>query len=223
MKKEYFNIFIFATIGRTSLKEAIRSIQSQKRDHLIVVVFDDEKIVRPFIGDDIVYLKTDQHVWGEGARQHGINWCIANNIKSTYLSYLDDDDTILPSYTESLEKYIKWDIVVHSMKIFENGRIVPEQGYHTKPNLPEPQKIKIATQPLVINYIGLTYSLKWEKAKYIKWTSAVPPDFNYINTACKSGLNHFKTGIVSYHQHKRGLTGSHTNVKYGRHDSNLNK
>ena len=77
MKKEYFNIFIIATIGRTSLKEAIRSIQSQKRDHLIVVVFDDEKIVRPFIGDDIVYLKTDQHVWGEGARQHGTSWYIA--------------------------------------------------------------------------------------------------------------------------------------------------
>ena len=223
MKKEYFNTFIIATIGRPSLKEAINSALNQKRDTLIVVVFDDEDIVKMVDHSDVVYLKTDQHVWGEGARQYGINWCISNNIKSTYLSYLDDDDTILPSYTESLEKYIKWDIVVHSMKIFENGRIVPEEGYHTKPNLPELQKIKIATQPLVINYIGLTYSLKWEKAKHIKWNSAVPPDFNYINTACKSGLKHFKTGIVSYHQHKRGLTGSHTNVKYGRYDSNLNK
>ena len=200
MKTKYFNIFIIATIGRLSLKEAINSALNQKHDTLIVVVFDDEDIVKMVDHSDVVYLKTDQHVWGEGARQYGIDWCIANNIKSTYLSYLDDDDIILPSYTESLEKFNTWDIIIHSMKIFE-----------------------IATQPLVMNYVGLTYSLKWEKAKHIKWSSVVPPDFNYINNACKSGLSHFKTGVISYHQLTRGLTGSHTNVKYGRHDSSLNK
>jgi glycosyltransferase involved in cell wall biosynthesis len=218
MKTEYFNIFIIATIGRLSLKEAINSALNQKRHNLIVVVFDDEDIVKIVDHSDVVYLKTDQHVWGEGARQFGIDWCIKNRIKSTYISYLDDDDTILPSYTESLEKYIKWDIVVHSMKIFENGRIVPEQGYNTNLNLSEVERVKIATQPLIINYVGLTYSLKWEKAKHIKWNSAVPPDFNYINTACKSGLSHFKTGIISYHQLTRGLTGSHANRKYSVND-----
>tara|TARA_B110000977_G_C10996219_1_gene461965 strand:- start:426 stop:1094 length:669 start_codon:yes stop_codon:yes gene_type:complete len=218
MKTEYFNIFIIATIGRLSLIEAIKSIQNQQENHLIVVVFDDEEIIRPIIDDDIVYLRTPQHLWGEGARQFGVDWCIANNVKSTFLSYLDDDDIILPSYTESLEKFNAWDIVVHSMKIFENGRIVPEQGYNTNLNLSEVERVKIATQPLIINYVGLTYSLKWEKAKHIKWNSAVPPDFNYINTACKGGLSHFKTGIISYHQLTRGLTGSHANRKYGVND-----
>ena len=218
MKTEYFNIFIIATIGRLSLIEAIKSIQNQQENHLIVVVFDDEEIIRPIIDDDIVYLRTPQHLWGEGARQFGVDWCIANNVKSIFLSYLDDDDIILPSYTESLEKFNAWDIVVHSMKIFENGRIVPEQGYNTNLNLSEVERVKIATQPLIINYVGLTYSLKWEKAKHIKWNSAVPPDFNYINTACKSGLSHFKTGIISYHQLTRGLTGSHANRKYGVND-----
>ena len=218
MKTEYFNIFIIATIGRLSLNAAINSALDQKCDTLIVVVFDNEDIVKIVNHSDVVYLKTDQHVWGEGARQFGVDWCIANNVKSKFLSYLDDDDIILPSYTESLEKFNAWDIVVHSMKIFENGRIVPEQGYNTNLNLSEVERVKIATQPLIINYVGLTYSLKWEKAKHIKWNSAVPPDFNYINNACKSGLSHFKTGIISYHQLTRGLTGSHANRKYGVND-----
>ena len=218
MKTEYFNIFIIATIGRLSLKAAINSALDQKRDTLIVVVFDNEDIVKIVNHSDVVYLKTDQHVWGEGARQFGVDWCIANNVKSKFLSYLDDDDIILPSYTESLEKFNAWDIVVHSMKIFENGRIVPEQGYNTNLNLSEVERVKIATQPLIKNYVGLTYSLKWEKAKHIKWNSAVPPDFNYINNACKSGLSHFKTGIISYHQLTRGLTGSHANRKYSVND-----
>ena len=218
MKTEYFNIFIIATIGRLSLNAAINSALDQKCDTLIVVVFDNEDIVKIVNHSDVVYLKTDQHVWGEGARQFGVDWCIANNVKSKFLSYLDDDDIILPSYTESLEKFNAWDIVVHSMKIFENGRIVPEQGYNTNLNLSEVERVKIATQPLIINYVGLTYSLKWEKAKHIKWNSAVPPDFNYINTACKSGLSHFKTGIISYHQLTRGLTGSHANRKYSVND-----
>ena len=55
MKTEYFNIFIIATIGRLSLIEAIKSIQNQQENHLIVVVFDDEEIIRPIIDDDIVY------------------------------------------------------------------------------------------------------------------------------------------------------------------------
>lgn len=219
MKTKYFNIFIIATIGRLSLKEAINSALNQKHDTLIVVVFDDEDIVKMVDHSDVVYLKTDKHVWGEGARQYGIDWCIANNIKSTYLSYLDDDDIILPSYTESLEKFNTWDIIIHSMKIFENGRIVPDQGYCTNTNLSEAKRIQIATQPLVMNYVGLTYSLKWEKAKHIKWSSVVPPDFNYINNACKSGLSHFKTGVISYHQLTRGLTGSHVNRKYAVNDS----
>ena len=218
MKTKYFNIFIIATIGRLSLNAAINSALDQKCDTLIVVVFDNEDIVKIVNHPDVVYLKTDQHVWGEGARQFGVDWCIANNVKSKFLSYLDDDDIILPSYTESLEKFNAWDIVVHSMKIFENGRIVPEPGYNTNLNLSEVERVKIATQPLIINYVGLTYSLKWEKAKHIKWNSVVPPDFNYINNACKSGLSHFKTGIISYHQLTRGLTGSHANRKYSVND-----
>ena len=153
MKTEYFNIFIIATIGRLSLNAAINSALDQKCDTLIVVVFDNEDIVKIVNHSDVVYLKTDQHVWGEGARQFGVDWCIANNVKSKFLSYLDDDDIILPSYTESLEKFNAWDIVVHSMKIFENGRIVPEQGYNTNLNLSEVERVKIATQPLIVNIV----------------------------------------------------------------------
>ena len=224
MKKEYFNVFIIATIGRPSLKEAINSCLNQKRETLVVVVFDDEEITRIVDNPNVVYLKTAKHVWGEGARQHGVDWCKDNKIKSTYISYLDDDDIILPSYTDSLEEFLSYDIVVHSMKIFENGRIVPEQGYYNYPNLSENKKIQISTRPLIKNYVGLSFSLKWDKAKNINWYSnGAEKDFNYIDTACKSGLTHIKTGKISYHQLTRGLTGSHTNVKYGRYDSNLNK
>lgn len=224
MKKEYFNVFIIATIGRPSLKEAINSCLNQKRETLVVVVFDDEEITRIVDNPNVVYLKTAKHVWGEGARQHGVDWCKDNKIKSTYISYLDDDDIILPSYTDSLEEFLSYDIVVHSMKIFENGRIVPEQGYYNYPHLSENKKIQISTRPLIKNYVGLSFSLKWDKAKNINWYSnGAEKDFNYIDTACKSGLTHIKTGKISYHQLTRGLTGSHTNVKYGRYDSNLNK
>jgi len=220
MQKEYFNTVIIATIGRPSLKEAIESCLNQKRDTLVIVVFDDEEIKQMIKDPNVVYLKTLKHVWGEGARQHGVDWCKENKIKSTYISYLDDDDIILPSYTESLEEFIKYDIVVHSMKIFDNNRIVPEAGYYTYPNFSEEEKLKIATHPLQINHIGLTYSLKWEKAKNINWYSlGAEKDFNYINAACKSGLSHFKTGIISYHQLRRGFTGSHTNRKFGVHDT----
>jgi len=220
MKKEYFNIFIIATIGRTSLKEAINSCLNQRRETLVVVIFDDEEIIKMVDNPNVIYLKTKKHVWGEGARQYGVDWCKDNKIKSTYISYLDDDDIILPSYTDSLEQFLSYDIVVHSMKIFENGRIVPEQGYYNYPNLPESKKIQISTRPLVKNYVGISFSLKWDKAKNINWYSnGAEKDFNYIDAACKSGLTHIKTGKVSYHQLTRGLTGSHTNRKFGVHDT----
>ena len=106
------------------------------------------------------------------------------------------------------------------MKIFENGRIVPEQGYFNNLNVDEKERIKISTQPLVKNYVGLSFSLKWDKVKNISWYSkGAEKDFNYIDAACKSGLTHIKTGKISYHQITRGLTGSHTNRKFGVHDT----
>ena len=56
MQKEYFNIFIIATIGRPSLKEAINSCLNQRRETLVVVVFDDEEIIRIVDNPNVIYL-----------------------------------------------------------------------------------------------------------------------------------------------------------------------
>ena len=69
MQKEYFNIFIIATIGRPSLKEAINSCLNQKKETLVVVIFDDEEITRMVDNPNVIYLKTKKQIGRASCRE----------------------------------------------------------------------------------------------------------------------------------------------------------
>jgi len=221
METEYFNTFIIPTIGRPVLERAIKSALDQHRKTLVVVVFDNEEIFEPIKNKNVVYLKTDKHVWAVGARNKGYDWLIENKVKTKWISFLDDDDYVDKTWTKSLEEFKDYDVIVHSMKIHETGRIVPTEGYHTKPNTSHENKLNMGLKRPIRNYVGCTCSYRFNKykEKSIRWKSGIPTcDFTIVDDCINSGMSHIKTGRISYHQKLRGLTGFHTKRKFGPHD-----
>lgn len=206
MNDKYFNVFIIPTIGRPELSRAIESVISQNgnTDHLIVVIFDAEPISKVIKNDHVVYLKTDKHVWGAGARQFGMDWCISNKLNFEYFSFLDDDDYITPNFTKVLKDHSDWDLVIHSMKF----------PFGVRP-------IQSGTSPFARGYCGSGFSIKRKSviSKSLKWKPEAAADYWYMNRASKLGIKHYKTGIVTYHVPIVGRTGIHTKRKFGPRDN----
>jgi glycosyltransferase involved in cell wall biosynthesis len=94
---------IMPTYNRTdSLKTAIQSVLNQEFRQFELIVVNDggsrecEKIIRTFKSDKIRYIYTTH-----GGLSHALNQGIMAS-RSTYISYLDDDDLYFPNHLETL-------------------------------------------------------------------------------------------------------------------------
>ena len=94
---------IMPTYNRThSLKIAIQSVLDQSYQQFELIVVNDggtrdcEKIIRSFKSDKIRYLYVKH-----GGLSHALNQGILSS-RSTYISYLDDDDRYFPDHLETL-------------------------------------------------------------------------------------------------------------------------
>ena len=119
--------FIIPTIGRVTLEKTIRSLQKQTSvNWLAIVIFDD---VTPSIENNdprILFLLCNK--LGEGpnyagrVRNYGMNF-----VKTNWIAFLDDDDSISPNYVETFNEEIinfSADVVIFRMH-FDNN-ILPE-------------------------------------------------------------------------------------------------
>jgi len=197
MANKCFNIFVIATIGRTSLNKSIQSVldQDNKCNNKIVVVFDNIPINRVIDDNRIIYIKTPKKLHGAGARNYGINYIETNNINSTFISFLDDDDYITEDYGKQLYAHRKWDMVVHSIYF----------PWHPKSRQILPAK---EGKGISRGSVGVAISIKLKKLlnKKIKYRNIKAADFFFITDLTKSGLTHYKTGKVTYVAPQRGNT-----------------
>lgn len=95
---------IIPTYNRAGLiGRAIRSVLSQTYNEYKLIVVDDcsidntEQIVSSFIDDRIKYIRHETNKGISATRNTGIR-----NTRSKYLTFLDDDDELMPSFLEKL-------------------------------------------------------------------------------------------------------------------------
>jgi glycosyltransferase involved in cell wall biosynthesis len=119
--------FIIPTIGRPTLEKTIKSLQKQTCiNWLAIIIFDD---VTPSINiNDPRILLIMCNKLGEGVnyagrvRNYGMNF-----VKTPWIAFLDDDDSISPDYVEKFNEEIlnfSTDVIIFRMH-FDNN-IMPE-------------------------------------------------------------------------------------------------
>ncbi len=131
-------IFIIPTIGRDSLSKSIDSLINLECNNTwkALIIFDGVKNNIPnFTHKNIIFIEIekcgniDLKNNAGLVRNYGLNYIINNNIKSKYIGFLDDDDTLHPNYINNLcneEKNFEFDCIIFRM-MFPNYKIVPHQ------------------------------------------------------------------------------------------------
>ena len=199
---EIFNTFIIATIGRPSLKKSIESVLAQDKagNHKVIVIFDNCKINKCVNDERVIYLRTEENVWGTGARNFGIDYIKNNNITTTYISFLDDDDYITNDYAEVLYSHRKYDLVIHTIDF-------PWHPVHRR-YLPPKKGTGIKR-----GEIGVAISVRGKKLidSNIKYDEEAAADFFFAQKLLDAKFKHFKTGKVTYIAPTHGNLGAHTN------------
>ena len=131
-------IFIITTIGRESLIHILESLITLNGNYKwkALVIFDGLKNnLNNFQNDNIIYIevdkcgKEDKKNTAGLVRNKGFEYIIDNNIKSEYIGFLDDDDTLHPDYMIHLynekEKF-QFDCIIFRM-MFQNYKIIPHE------------------------------------------------------------------------------------------------
>lgn len=124
---EPFITFIIPSLNRSTITRTVDSLLNQTNpnwnaiilyDGVVGTVFDDERIKTLDIP------KTG--LVGPANGQSGLVRNVGiKMVKTEWIGFLDDDDTIHPNYVKTLnEKYLNNDFVVWRMK-YQNGLIVP--------------------------------------------------------------------------------------------------
>jgi len=131
-------IFIIPTIGRESLIHSLESLITLNGNYRwkALVIFDGIKNnLNNLMNDNIIYIevdkcgKEDKKNTAGLVRNKGFEYIIDNNIKSEYIGFLDDDDTLHPDYMIHLynekEKF-QFDCIIFRM-MFQNHKIIPHE------------------------------------------------------------------------------------------------
>jgi glycosyltransferase involved in cell wall biosynthesis len=193
--KQFFNTFIIPSIGRPTLKKAIQSIFNQnakKNETHIVVVFDNCDIVDYGI-PNVTNIKTNKKCTSAGeVRNHGLLY-IKENIKTKYVSFLDDDDYILNSFNDVVINLNNYELLIHSIKFpFHppEKRILPDKsGLHI-------QRARMGIA-MSVNYDSLLKS-------NVMFKSCQAEDYFFALDLINAKLKYWKTGIVTYISPKAG-------------------
>lgn len=123
--------FVIPSINRPTLIDTIDSLLSQtNKDWECIVVYDDVDGIS-FEDTRIKTIKIEkkgilaEHNQSGLVRNEGIKL-----VKTKWIGFIDDDDTIDENYVDTLyKKYFNYDFVVWRM-IYKNGVILPPHGYN---------------------------------------------------------------------------------------------
>jgi glycosyltransferase involved in cell wall biosynthesis len=93
-------LVVIATVGRGSIGEAVRSVESSSRRDVEIVVVPDRPVEMPgFAGDHIVMLKASNRAGAAAARNRG-----TVGRRFDVVAFLDDDDAYEPGYLDTLAR-----------------------------------------------------------------------------------------------------------------------
>lgn len=122
--------FIIPSLNRPTLPNSINSLLNQTDPNWECIIIYDGVDGPDFDDKRIKTIKIEktgiigQHTGESGlVRNYGIK-----EVKTSWIGFLDDDDTIHPNYVRDLfTKYSEYDFVIWRMK-YSNGRILPPLG-----------------------------------------------------------------------------------------------
>ena len=187
-----YNTFIIPTIGRDSLRTAIKSVLTQDNTH-IVVVSDNVELHDIINNTKIKYIQNKYSSGSAGlVRNCGIEYALSN-IETEYISFLDDDDYITNNFTDVLKLYSKYDLLIHSISFLyheeERKQLPSQSGFEIKRGR-----------------MGIAMSVKAKilKDKNIKFGNSVAEDFFFAKTLITNGVSYYNTGIVTYVSPSKG-------------------
>lgn len=181
-----FNTFIIPTIGRNSLRTAIESILTQDDTH-IVVVSDNIELCDIINNTRITYIQNKYSSGSAGlVRNSGIEY-ILSNIKTKYISFLDDDDYITNNFTDIIKLYPTYDLLIHSINFL----------YHKEERKQLPSKSGFEIKR---GQMGIAMSVKTKilNHKKIRFTNYDGEDFIFAKTLIANGATYYNTGIATY-------------------------
>lgn len=119
--------FVIPSVNRPTLKRTVESLIDQTNPNWSAIIVFDGVDGDNFDDPRITTYKIEKSgLFGPNNGQSGVvrNYGI-ERVKTEWIGFLDDDDTIHKNYVESLLKnYTKYDFVVWRMK-YENGIVLP--------------------------------------------------------------------------------------------------
>jgi len=130
-------IFIIPTIGRETLKKSIQSLVDLKGNYRwkAIIIFDGIKNNLISKHENLLILEVEKcgNIEKKNnaglVRNIGLDYIQNNcsNLKSKYIGFLDDDDTIHPDYLINIykqEELFNFEVIIHRM-MYPNYKIVP--------------------------------------------------------------------------------------------------
>ena len=166
-------IIITPTIGRKTLTNTVESIKNIKGNNWkSIIVFDGVKKNIDIKDDRFIILereKKGEKNYAGLVRNIAFNYISNKNIKSKYICFVDDDDTLSPYYINNLNEEIKHnkdaELIIFRMIYTKNDK------YHV---LPDERCTKILKCR-----VGISFCMKYDLIKY-KFNNNQYEDFFYI-------------------------------------------
>ena len=203
--------FIIPSIGRDSLIDTIQSLSNLTDNNWsALIIFDKVKNPITINQANIHFIETENKVGKIDKKNNaglvrniGFSYIRKNNIKTKYIAFVDDDDTLHPNYIEHLKdnttKFSNPDVIIFRM-MYSNYQIIPHPqtrklqvknvgiSFAVKSNLIENEEILFQNHPFE-DYIFLQ-SCKVMKKKIII--------SNYVNYFVRATFHHCKDQIKTY-------------------------
>ena len=186
--------FIIPSIGRKSLEQTINSLnQLKSKNWNALIIFDDVEPLICFNGHSIHYIKIEKT--GIQAKKNnaglvrnvGLEYILKNNIKTKYIGFCDDDDTLHPDFIEYLNNDIQLfnepELIIYRM-MFPNGNVIPHP----------------LTTKIQMKNVGISFVFKKNLLEKYKLTFINHPyeDYIFVQQAKKNPINILISKYVNY-------------------------
>ena len=190
-----FITFIIPTIGRDSLKNAIKSLLNLKDNNWkALIIFDGIKnsIIDIFLLDNRIKIIEIEKSGIEDIKNNaglvrniGFNYLVNNNLYSDWIGFLDDDDYLSCNYICDLKNelciYPNFDVCIFRMG-YPNGCIIPLKN----------------DKNIIRNRIGISFTLKYNIMKEYKFINSPFEDYIYLKNLQSKKYKILISSYVSY-------------------------
>ena len=179
--------FIIPSIGRETLKNTVKSLLNLKNTNwLCIIIFDGIKQNITIEDNRFTIYETEK----KGEKNYGgyvRNLALQKNIETTWVGFVDDDDTISNKYIDYLleesNKYQNVDVIIFRM-MYQNGVMLPEKN----------------DKNIIMNKVGISFAIHkniFEKKKYFFKNNA-KEDYCFLRMLQKNNYKILISGFIAY-------------------------